>query len=98
MLSRYAFEYQRDVGPPTWVIDIFLDLNVPHETLLTILEAQFYSDEIPFRGRNRRYIARDIAHVIRLWFALGAAMMGFGINGSVAVSYTHLTLPTKRIV
>lgn len=81
MLSRYAFEFQRNIGPATWVIDTFLDLSVPHESLLTVLEAMFYADEVPFRGRNRRYIARDIVHVIKLWFTQSTGMLGIGMNG-----------------
>ncbi|KAI9728065.1 MAG: hypothetical protein M1834_007781 [Cirrosporium novae-zelandiae] len=68
MLERYAFEYQRAVGPATWVIDLFLELQVPYETLLPILESMFYNDEAPFTGPNRRVIADDMIYVIRRWF------------------------------
>jgi len=80
MLERYAFEYQRYVGPPTWVVDTFLDLSVPYESLISTLEAMFYNDEIPFRGKNRKYIATDMLHVIQRWFTESSQM---GIKGAL---------------
>lgn len=76
MLLRYSYEYQRSIGPPTWVSDIFLDLSVPHETLVSILEAMFYNDEVPFRGRNRRFIVVDMLHVLQKWYAESAQTGG----------------------
>jgi len=72
MLEKYAFEYQRDVGPPTWVMDTFIDVGVPFETLLLVLESMFYNDEAPFQGpRNRRIIANDIIYVVQRWYEDG---------------------------
>jgi len=72
MLEKYAFEYQRDVGPPHWVMDTFIDVGVPFETLLSILESMFYNDEAPFQGpRNRRVIAHDMIYVIQRWYEDG---------------------------
>lgn len=68
MLLRYALEYQRGVGPSTWVIDLFLDLEVPPETLYSVLEAMFYNDEAPFEGANKRFIAKDLLYVIERWY------------------------------
>lgn len=68
MLERYEFEFQNGVGPETWVIDMLVDLQVPFESLLSVLEGMFYNDEAPFLGRNRRFIANDMVYVIRLWF------------------------------
>ena len=68
MLKRYAFEFQNGVGPPTWVVDTLVDLNVPFSVLLETLENMFYADEAPFSGRNRRFIADDVVYVAGLWF------------------------------
>ncbi|KAL4803154.1 Non-repetitive/WGA-negative nucleoporin C-terminal-domain-containing protein [Aspergillus unguis] len=68
MLERYALEHQRNVGPPTWVIDTFFDLGVPHETIYSVLEGMYYTDEAPFHGNNRRIIARDLLYTIEHWF------------------------------
>lgn len=88
MLERYSFEFQRAIGPPTWVVDIFLSLAVPHETLVATLEAMFYNDEIPFTGRNRRYVSSDLLHVLGRWYAESAAQGGraavFGGEENVA--------------
>lgn len=67
LLKRYAFEFQKGIGPPTWVVDAFIDINVPFETLFGVLESMFYANETPFQGRNRRYVADDLLHVVQLW-------------------------------
>jgi nuclear pore complex protein Nup155 len=68
MLERYAFEHQRGVGESTWVMDLFIDVKIPYETLISVLETMFYNDEAPFEGRNRRYIAKEMLYVIRKWY------------------------------
>ena len=69
MLERYAVEYQRGVGPPEWVVDTFLELQVPYESLLPVLEAMFYNDEAPFQGPNRRHLANDILYICKRWYS-----------------------------
>ncbi|KAL4865547.1 hypothetical protein BDV12DRAFT_148286 [Aspergillus spectabilis] len=80
MLERYALEHQRNVGPPTWVIDTFFDLGVAHETIYSVLESMYYTDEAPFHGANRRIIARDLLYTIEHWFhdtvRLGGVVFG----------------------
>ncbi|RAL07213.1 putative non-repetitive nucleoporin [Aspergillus homomorphus CBS 101889] len=68
MLERYALEHQRDVGPPTWIIDLLLDLNVAHETMFSVLEGMYYTEEAPFQGQNKKYIAKDLTYVIQHWY------------------------------
>ncbi|KAL2847471.1 Non-repetitive/WGA-negative nucleoporin C-terminal-domain-containing protein [Aspergillus pseudoustus] len=80
MLERYALEHQRNVGPPTWVIDTFFDLGVAHETIYSVLESMYYTDEAPFHGTNRKVIARDLLYTIEHWFhdtvRLGGVVFG----------------------
>lgn len=80
MLERYALEYQRGVGPATWVVDLFLDLGVAHETVYAVLESMYYTDEAPFHGGNRKYVARDLLYLIEYWFhetvRLGGTVFG----------------------
>lgn len=95
MLEKYAFEYQRGVGPATWVVDIFLDLQVPHETILRVLEAMFYNDEAPFQGRNRRYIGNDMLYLVQRWFhdsGRGGGRVFGGDSNALAISQTLLML------
>ena len=68
ILERYAFNEQRDVGPRTWVIDTFLDLEVSCESLYSVLESMYYSDDPPFVRRNVTVIANDILYVAQRWF------------------------------
>lgn len=69
MLERYAIEYQRGVGPATWVLDLFLDLEVAPESLLPVLEQIYYANEQPFQGKNRRIIAGDLVYLLSRWFS-----------------------------
>ena len=68
ILERYSVEFQNGVGPETWVMDTMIDIGVPFESLYSVLEGMFYNDEAPFQGKNRRYIAKDILHVVMKWF------------------------------
>lgn len=80
MIERYALREQRDVGPPTWVVDLMLDLEVPHETIYTTLESMFYNDEAPFTGASKKYIANDLLYIVQQWYnetvRLGGAVFG----------------------
>ncbi|KAK2759529.1 hypothetical protein FQN54_003008 [Arachnomyces sp. PD_36] len=80
LLERYVLEHQRGVGPETWVIDLFLDLQVAHESIYSVMEALFYNDEPPFHGSNRQHIGRDLIYLIQRWFydtvRVGGAVFG----------------------
>ncbi|KAL8896085.1 MAG: hypothetical protein Q9192_003271 [Flavoplaca navasiana] len=89
MLKRYAFNFQHNVGPATWVVDIFTDLQVPYEAIYAVLENMFYNDEAPFQGRNRRLIGNDIVYVARAWFQdsiRGSGTVFGGEDNALAVS------------
>jgi nuclear pore complex protein Nup155 len=49
-------------------VDLFLDLEIPHETLLPVLEQMYYSNEQPFVGNKRKMIAAKTVHLIQKWF------------------------------
>lgn len=69
MLERYALEYQFNVGPAHWVLDLFLSLEVPHESLLPVLESLYYSAEPPFDStKNRKIIAGEIVYLVGQWY------------------------------
>ncbi|PGG98028.1 hypothetical protein AJ80_09597 [Polytolypa hystricis UAMH7299] len=85
MLERYVLEHQLSVGPQTWVADLFLDLQVAHEALYTVLEALFYNDEVPFHGRNRVYVCRDLVYVVARWVR-DSVRVGGGMFGSDALA------------
>ncbi len=68
MLEKYAIEYQRGVASSTWVIDLFLELQVGSEQLFDVLESMWYANEAPFFGRNRGFLAKDLIYVIEQWF------------------------------
>ena len=45
-----------------------LDLEIPHETLLPVLEQMYYSNAQPFVGSKRKIIAGKMIYLIRKWF------------------------------
>lgn len=89
MLKRYAFNFQNNVGPDTWVVDIFRDLQVPYESIYAVLENMFYNDEAPFQRRNRRFIGNDIVYIAAAWFQdsiRGSGTIFGGEDNALAVS------------
>ncbi|GAB7362931.1 hypothetical protein MBLNU230_g3230t1 [Neophaeotheca triangularis] len=67
-LEEYALEAAPEMQPPpSWAIDIFLELEIPFETLLPVLEQTYYSNEPPFQGKNRKIPAGDMVYLIKRW-------------------------------
>ncbi|KAI9892179.1 MAG: hypothetical protein M1814_001638 [Vezdaea aestivalis] len=69
LLETYAAERQHNVGPSTWVMDVFLNIGVEHETLVSVLSAMFQDDEPSADGRNRRVISSHLLYVIGNWYS-----------------------------
>lgn len=71
IIEKYSLNWRNPTIPasPTIWMDIFLDISVPHESLLAVLENIFMTAEKPFdTQRTRRYIAQDLVYVCRRWF------------------------------
>ncbi|GIZ43201.1 hypothetical protein CKM354_000643600 [Cercospora kikuchii] len=68
LLEAYAYEPRAQHPPESWAIDMFLDLEVPCETLLPVLESMFYSNMQPFVGAKKRKLAEKMVYVIRRWY------------------------------
>ncbi|EGE08194.1 nuclear pore complex protein Nup155 [Trichophyton equinum CBS 127.97] len=100
MLERYRLEHQKNDGPPTWVVDLFLELQVEPEVLYTVLESLFYNDEVPFHGANRKFVGNDLAYLISRWFnetsRLGGAAFGSDVIAA-RVSEMLLLLQQSRL-
>ncbi|KAK5467212.1 hypothetical protein LTS15_000184 [Exophiala xenobiotica] len=86
ILEKYSFEHQRNVAPPHWVVDIFLDLEIPYERLFEVLETMFFTGDPPFMGTNRKYIASELVYVVGKWFhdSLRAGTVIFGSEAGAA--------------
>jgi nuclear pore complex protein Nup155 len=62
----------------TWPIELFLDLSIPHEVLVTGLEDLFYNTEAPWRtDRVKQKVAQLLAYTINKWYE--ATSRGGGI-------------------
>ncbi|KAG9238935.1 putative nucleoporin [Amylocarpus encephaloides] len=68
MIEKYAVEFQANVANVYWVPDLFLEVNIPHETLIQILQSMWYNNVAPFAGRNRVVLANHIVHVCEHWY------------------------------
>ena len=68
LLENYAYEQQKDLGPPGWVVDTFLEAGVTEETILRVLEEMFWRDEVPFAGATRRRLLTDAVYVAQKWW------------------------------
>ena len=54
--------------PATWVLDLFIDLDVPHETLLPIMEQMLYGREAPFDTPNKaKVLIGQMVYLLRSW-------------------------------
>ena len=101
ILERYAFEFQNGVGPSSWPVDCLIGVDVPFESLFTVLEGMFYNDEAPFQGRNRRYIANDIIYVVGLWFqssSRGAGKILGGEGNAATITQTLMMLQQSGLL
>ncbi|EKG15569.1 Nucleoporin [Macrophomina phaseolina MS6] len=82
LLETYAFTHQRGArASPTWVVDVFLDLGVAYDQLVSVLESIFYNNEAPFVGRSRRTIANHLVHVVEVWFNESTRGGGYAFGG-----------------
>ena len=81
LLKRYAYTYQRN-APESWVMDVFLDLGVAHEVLFGILQNMLYSDEPPFQGANRAYIAVDLLYIADRWLKSSRTTQPYGSDAN----------------
>lgn len=84
LLERYSLEHQRHLQTH-WVIDLFLGLGIPHESLYGVLEAIYYNDEAPFHGSNRRIIGADLLYLLEVWLA-ESTRPGGTVYGSEAMA------------
>lgn len=92
ILERYSLEHQRQEGSAHWVIDLFLELGVAFESLYAVLEAMYYTDEAPFQGSNRRYIASDLVYLLHGWFQDSAQLGGIVFGSEAAAERVSETL------
>lgn len=67
LVEKYAFQKQRNVGSHKWVPDLFIDVGIPYETIVPVLEDMFYSAEVPFSGNNRLVLANHLVYVVERW-------------------------------
>ena len=113
LLERYSFEHGRTPvaanrqNPASmtqrnyWVIDTFVDIGVPYESLFPVLESIFYNDSPPFQGRNRRHIIADMIYVVSRWLqssdrgSRGAGRILGGEQNAASISQTLQVILTN---
>jgi len=68
MIEQYALEYQNDVGPRTWVPDLFIEVGFPYETIIATVQNMWYNNAAPFTGQRKNILARHIVYVLGQWY------------------------------
>ena len=68
MIERYALEHQNNVGPRTWVPDLFIDVQFPYDTIVSVLQGMWFSNLAPFTSRSKGILAVHIIYVCEQWF------------------------------
>lgn len=68
-LEAYAVEKQRGVGPSTWVMDLFFEVGISYERIVTVLESMIHEPIPPFNSaKNQRVILNDTLYTIGKWY------------------------------
>jgi len=68
MIETYAAEFQNNVGPRTWVEDLFISVGFPYETIVATVQALWYNNVAPFTGNRRLVLARHIIYTLGQWY------------------------------
>lgn len=92
ILTEWAFDdsakNQRN-SLETWVIELFTDLSIPHEALVTGLEDLFYNPEVPWNSdRIRAKVAQLLVYTINNWYedtARGGGIIFGGDDNAVVM-------------
>ena len=72
--------------------------NTPANEMLEYVACSFLSEHYTVANGVQNVVTRLTAPVPKENIHLGVNIDAISIEGPTAVSYTHLTLPTKRIV
>ena len=92
LLETYSLQHQRQAALNHWIVDLFLDLDVPHQTIFGVLEAMYYTESVPFTGANRRFIANDMIYLLEIWFYETSRVGGLLFGSSQVVEQVTETL------
>lgn len=68
MIERYALENHSDRMPRTWVVDLFIQVQFPFETILSTLQSMWLNDVAPFRGQYRMILADHMLYTCEQWY------------------------------
>jgi nuclear pore complex protein Nup155 len=69
LIEKYSVEHQNNVGPRTWVVDLFIEVKIPYETIVSVLQSMWYSNLAPFSAPiPRRKLAEHIVYTCKQWY------------------------------
>jgi nuclear pore complex protein Nup155 len=67
MIETYAIEFQHEVGPRTWIPDLFIEVGFPFETIASTLQNLWYNNVAPFTGTRKHVLAGHMIYVLGRW-------------------------------
>jgi nuclear pore complex protein Nup155 len=68
LIERYAIEQQHNIGPKTWVPDLFIEVGFPHESIVAVLQNMWYGNIAPFTEGRKKVLADHIVVVLEDWY------------------------------
>lgn len=68
LLERYAIENQYQVGPRTWLPDLFIEVGFPFETIVAVLRDMWQNTTPPFTGPRKNVLAGHMVYAMEMWY------------------------------
>jgi nuclear pore complex protein Nup155 len=85
----------RTRGNREWPVDVLIDVDVPFESVLSVLENNFYNNELQWGVNRRRIAGALIVHVSERWLQESASGGGAAFGN---VENTAAVLEALRAV
>ncbi|KAH7314343.1 putative nucleoporin [Rhexocercosporidium sp. MPI-PUGE-AT-0058] len=68
LIETYAVNKQYQVGPRTWLPDLFLEVGFPPEAILQVLNEMWSNTTPPFIGNRKSILAGHMVYVMEQWY------------------------------
>ncbi|PBP16344.1 hypothetical protein BUE80_DR012878 [Diplocarpon rosae] len=68
LLASYCAEKQFQLGPRTWLVDLFIEVKFPFETIISVLRDLWSNSAPPFLGSKKGALASWMVYTIEMWY------------------------------
>jgi nuclear pore complex protein Nup155 len=101
LLLDYMFQTDTTRGAREWPVDLLLDVGVPSETVLAVLENLQFNDGEGWSTAKRRVVAALSVYVSRKWYSdsvVGGGLPFGGEEGAGAVLEVLRSLQSMNLL